>query len=378
MAGATIAKDGFDWAGPAAPKRRRSLGRVLREAIVPPRGHRVTPTSSGIALVFVGLCLGLAAYNTENNILFAALSLVTASLILSGVVCWVNFSSVQWRLETSPTYRAGEEGEVAAVVKNARERFPVYCLGFDVAFSDGPLRRRLCLGERLDPLEEARLSWTFKPERRCRAEAAIVEVSSSFPFGFLRKHVAGEKSAVVRVWPARIPYQLTRASSGGLALSGKSLRRKGPSGELVGLRDYRSGDPPRSIHWKMSAKQRKLVVKQNAAESQTMRALFVDASKALWSSEATFERLCSFAASLAEDLFLQGRLERACLAGGEWIKTTRVADLESFLDALADLEWAALPEAEPAAQAPAGSVSFAPMSGKTIGAFANGVQIAQA
>ena len=41
-------------------------------------------------LIFIGLTIGLAAYNTVNNILFAALALLIAALIMSGVVCWGN------------------------------------------------------------------------------------------------------------------------------------------------------------------------------------------------------------------------------------------------------------------------------------------------
>ena len=82
-------EDQFDWRGPGAGRGSFRIWNLF----VSPKGQRVVPTSSGMVLIVVGLCIGLAAYNTENNILFAAFSIVIASLILSGIVCWVNFTS---------------------------------------------------------------------------------------------------------------------------------------------------------------------------------------------------------------------------------------------------------------------------------------------
>ncbi len=372
-----VAEERYDWRGPAVPTKSRPLLRRLTEVVVPPKGHKALPTASGMLLLFVGLTIGLAAYNTENNVLFAALALLIAALILSGVVCWGNLLCARWRLETSNTFRVGELGDATIVLENARQRFPLFCVSFGVECpaAEGP--KRLYLKERLDPGEVTRLAWRLKPERRMKTSIRIVDVASSFPFGFLTKHLAGESETAITVWPARIDYTRTRSANAAGAQQGSSSKKRGSSGELIGIRQYEPGDAPRIIHWKVSAKQGRLMVKQSAEETQSMLSLVVDPSAYLWSSPEQFERMCSFAASLAEDLFLEGKIDQAFIVGGASVKIQRVGDLETFFDALAALSPAASSLAEqefPVAK----RIAFRPLAQSGVGAFINDVQIAQA
>ncbi len=372
-----LAEDQFDWRGPAARLRRLSLLRLFGELFIPPKGHRVVPTSSGMMLIIIGLCLGLAAYNTENNILFAALSLLLSTIILSGIVCWSNFQSARWRLESSSIFRVGETGDISIVVENAKRRFPMFCIQFDIDCLQNATERTLYLKDGLEPGESTRLLWKFQPKKRCREIIRIRDAVSVFPFGFLRKHIAGECENEIKIWPARIPYQEFRASGGGFSYQGLSTKLKGATGELVGLRNYVKGDAPRSIHWKVSAKQGRLVVKQNAAESQSLYSILVDTSSYLWQNEASFERMCSFVATLAEDLFLSGKLDSCGVAGGTSIKVNRVADLETFFDELAVIE----PVDAAASTSELNSkntIVFSPLDGGAVGAFINGFKVAQA
>ena len=372
-----VAEERFDWRGPAVETRRVSLLRKLRDQVVPPKGHKVLPTASGMLLIFVGLTIGLAAYNTENNVLFAALALLIASLILSGIVCWGNLLCARWRLETSSTFRVGEEGSATVVLENARQRFPLFCLSFGLDCEAGKGGRRLYLKDRLDPGECSKLIWRFKPERRMKTVIRMVDVVSSFPFGFLSKHLPGGCESEVTVWPARVAYARYRKSGVVGALQGRSSKRKGVSGELIGLRLYEPGDAPRLIHWKVSAKQGRLMIKQNAAETQALMSMVVDPSDYLWSNEEQFEKMCSFAASLAEDLFLESKLDQIFIVGGTSIKIQRVADLESFFDALSALEPIIASARVPDSNA-ANRIAFRPVSRGGVGAFVNDVQIAQA
>ncbi len=375
--GAQVAEERFDWRGPAAATRRRSLWRAMSEQIVPPKGHKVLPTGSGILLIFIGLTIGLAAYNTVNNVLFAALALLIASLILSGIVCWGNLLCARWRLETSPTFRVGEEGLASVVVENARQRFPLFCLSFSLSSASGDRGRSLYLQERLDPGESTTLTWRFKPDHRMRTTIRVDSAASSFPFGFLSKHLPGECEKEITVWPRRISYTRYRYANLPGSLQGRSSLKKGASGELIGLREYEKGDSIRSIHWKVSAKQGRLIVKESASETQSFYSMVVDPASFLWQDEESFERMCSFAASLAEDLFLDGKLEQVFVVGGPSVRIQRVGDLETFFDALAELE-PTEDQAQPGDAVDANRIRFKPLDKGVVGAFINEVQIAQA
>ncbi len=374
---APVAEERFDWKGPAVSNRKVPLLRKLFDQVIPPKGHKVIPTGSGMLLVFIGLTIGLAAYNTVNNILFAALALLIAALIMSGVVCWGNLLCARWRLETSSTFRVGEEGQATVVLENARQRFPLFCVSFGLKTEAADEKRRLYMKRRLDPGEEMALVWRFKPLRRMKTKIVIENAVSSFPFGFLSKFLPGECETEIRVWPKRIAYTRYRNPEVSGLLQGRSSKKQGVSGELIGLRHYEKGDAQRSIHWKVSAKQGRLIVKQNATETQSLLDLVVDPASFLWKSEDSFEKMCSFAASLAEDLFLEGKLDSCFIIGGPSIRIQRVSDLEAFFDALAEL----LPgDAVPGSQELGNTnrICFQPIKGGSVGAFVNEVQIGQA
>jgi len=116
--------------------------------------------------------------------------------------------------------------------------------------------------------------------------------------------------------------------------------RGGASNDLLALRRYQAGDSHRLIHWKASARLCRLMVRQFAAESTATYFLRIESAPELWVREEQFELMCSFAATLAEDLLPGpsggsiGRLRHSD-------RHPAVRDLESFMDQLALLEWKA-------------------------------------
>ncbi|HEY8503879.1 MAG TPA: DUF58 domain-containing protein, partial [Gemmataceae bacterium] len=59
------------------------------------------------------------------------------------------------------------------------------------------------------------------------------------------------------------------------------LRRPGTGSELLDLRDYRPGDPPKMIAWKPSARRDRLITKEFESEVPIRCTLFLDASQSV-------------------------------------------------------------------------------------------------
>jgi uncharacterized protein (DUF58 family) len=59
------------------------------------------------------------------------------------------------------------------------------------------------------------------------------------------------------------------------------LRRPGGGGELLDLRDYRPGDPPKMIAWKASARKDKLITKEYESDVPVRTMLFLDQSESV-------------------------------------------------------------------------------------------------
>lgn len=396
------------WHGPGAPERARrvfSWKTLLWSLVFPPKRHRIGVTVPGLFLIGLSLGIGTAAYNAASNILFLTLSLLLACLLLSGLLSWFNFMGVCWRVRPLGPWRAGHETMVTLDVRNTKAWLPTYGLWFDfaahprakagapppdltkekvrevlAAAEKAVTRGRIFLRERVEPRGETMLDWVHKPERRGEHTLALEAVGSFFPFGFLRKSVGTGQKITALVWPAQIDYQWHGAAVAAGGGAGRRTARAGVGEDLLALRKYASGDSHRLVHWKASARLGQLMVRQFAAESLDGFVLSLDSRAATWPRPEQFELLCSFAGTLAEDLFAAGRLQAVILNGGAPLETRRVRDLEAFLDDLARLEpLGADGRFNPARPAVARNlITFAPEGARGVTAYVDGVPTASA
>jgi uncharacterized protein (DUF58 family) len=340
--------------------------RALWFFVWPRRHERIQATVSGAVLIGLSFGIGTAAYNSASNILFIALSLLLACLILSGVLSWLNLRGVGWTLDIQPPLRAGQPAEVGLLLRNEKGFLPTYALWFE--FAAAPIRKgevarpettltgkgidvwaalkkadaeaaagTVHLRTRLDPRGEAGLSWVFTPPARGVYRLEVRSVGSLFPFGFLRKVSSADLSREVHVWPAPVDYRKL-AVAGSRKPSGElQLARAGSEGDMIALRRYESGDSHRIIHWKASARRRRLVVRQFSAQSSEACSLWLRTDADVWSRPEQFELMLGFAATLALDLFHAGRLQAAAIDRSAPVQMKRVADLESFIDRLSEV-----------------------------------------
>ena len=106
---------------------------------------------------------------------------------------------------------------------------------------------------------------------------------SSFPFGLARKTIQllPADEVIVLPRPARVDGERLR---GWLfsAWSGRDVERRkirrivDREAEIHGLRDYRSGDSPRRVHWKATARRNRLTVREYEDSAPPQLLLFVD------------------------------------------------------------------------------------------------------
>lgn len=386
-----------DWHGPGAERktlrqhwRELTWSKLLWSILYPPRGQRIMPTVSGVLLITLALGIGSAAYNTSNNILFITLSLLLACLILSGVLSALNLSRVSWRLSASPPFRVGQTGSATIQLRNRKKLLPTYGLWFEVRTKAEPKGRRLILRERLDPQGgSARLEWTWQPTQRGLEVIELTAVGSLFPFGFLRKVLSCEVRTEALVWPAPVEYQRMPVLSPTRRQAGQTVSRIGNSGDLLAVRKYNQGDSHRLIHWKATARLRQLMVRQFSSEQQEGFSIHLDSSAEVWSRPEQFELLCSFVATLSEDLYTTGRLGLVSIDLDPPLAVRGLRELEGFFDRIADLtprKPSGRPNADPlssSSSGPSGStprltLTFAPDGARGVAAYVDGQKAATA
>ena len=314
----------------------RIIPLFLRQ-ILPASALRTQMTLTGWCLVFVSLGLGAAAYNTESNILFLALSLLLSSLILSGVLSLINFKKLEWDLSAPQNLRAGETGAVEIDLVNKKTVFPSMSICFNLQSEIVAGESKVYMQNVLDAGESCKLRWHIRPQRRGQFELRLSGVQSQFPFGFLRKTIGSDLHTTVTVWPVRVAYTFQVSGGGYKASSGFYRKRPGQGSDLLNIRPYEQGDAPRFVHWKASARTGRLMIRQLAQEGEKGYSLCVDTNISKW-NEVQFERLCSLTCSLAEDLFYSGRLERIKLGDSSMQPIQTVHDLYKLFDSLSLLK----------------------------------------
>lgn len=350
-----------------------NLWRLIWLLVVPPAGHRIIPTGAGYMLILVSLGMGSVAYNASSNILFMALSLLLSSLLLSGFLSWLNFKGTRWRLHLPHRFRAGESTELQIEIANSKTFLPTYSLWFNARAEQADAVKRIYLDGRLDPGNAKQLAWAYLPQKRGVDHIAISGLESHFPFGFLKKTIGGGVAHEVLVLPERIEY--TFKSPGGRLTghSGEAVVRKSGQAELVNIRPYQRGDSQRLVHWKASARQQTLMVKQMSEENLQGYTLCLETIQSVWSDAEQFEVLCSYVASLAEDLFRQGHLIATVINDGPLTPTVRLADLQRFLEDLSQLAPVEHGNASPVSLSQ-NVITFKPGSGKHVFAYVDGEQ----
>jgi uncharacterized protein (DUF58 family) len=380
QSGRDTAAPKVDWADPGYFAGSSVVGntvRVLVQLISPPKGHRTLPTKTGSMLILITIGVGTAAFNTGQNILYLALSMMLSTLLVSGLLSWINFKGCRWRLEAGRHFRVGEESPVYLQLENTKRWLPSYDLMFKLSAVLSGVRKNLFLNQRLDRQGKTSLLWEFIPGQRGEETIRLEGLLSRYPFGFLKKTIRDSYAKTVLVWPARIPYQFSGQKAGRRWLYGHH-RRKGEGVDLIHVRGYRSGDPLRRIHWKATAKLGSLQVRETEQEHHQAFALFVDPSPNLWADAAQFEKLCSFAASLAEDLFQHDQLRTVQVAGQAKQKIGAIDDLYAFLDTLSGLERKPHEPGSGSVAVPLDTVTFLPGPNRVVIANLEGQHVGQA
>lgn len=364
-------KHWHDWTHPDFFQRsqgaeRRIIPLFMRQ-LVPARFRKTQLTFIGWVLIIVAMGIGSAAYNTSSNILFMTLSVLLSSLILSGILSQVNFLGLKWKLRAPQHLQVGEVGMAEVDVTNKKRVFPTMSVCFRVGSSASKDVEKLYLKQALSAKETSHLDWTFVPKMRGLCRVYLSGVESQFPFGFLQKVMGQEVDESVLVWPERIDFSFDPHNNGQRFLSGHTKRNAGMGNDLMNLRPYVPGDPPRLVHWKATARLGELMIRQLAQEGEAGYHLQMSPDASIWDA-ASFETLCSLVCSLAEMLHHAGRLETISVIGQPTMVIRCLRDLHDFFDVLAVLELGEI-ESVSHAHTPKNLITFRPLAEQAVAIY---------
>lgn len=308
----------------------------LKELLQPPRRLRVT--RDGRFFILMTLMAGVAAVNTGNNLLYLLLGMMLGLIVLSGILSEQQLRGLVVKRVPSGELMARSQGSLMFELTNTKRLLPSFSI--EVAeheHRDTRAMRRTALGLPPHP-KKARLWGGYKedgdpgppralvirvsPKSSIKANALAelprrglyrfngIDLVTRFPFGFFEKTRPTRGAGELLVLP-HLSSQLARALDDHEAI-GELLRAKeGRGQEFFSLREFKEGDDPRDIHWKVSARRQQLVRRTWENEENVAVSLYFynhlppslsgpELDAALESMEQAIEEVAGLAARLTQ------------------------------------------------------------------------------
>lgn len=269
------------------------------------RSIRLTP--EGVLFLFLTLLVGITALNTGNNLLYFLVALMLTLIIISGILSEWCLKGIQVEHRLPPHIFAHDPVVCRWFIRNKKSFFPAFTIKAVSLYPDmmGPQGIGIT---RVFPGSTQFQSSTLTFGRRGVFRSVAYEISTAFPFGFFEKTLSLPSSSEVVVYPKLHRLWMVQGDSL-FAGAGQEVRKKGQGPALYNVRDYQQGDDPRKIHWKISARQAKLFVKEHEIEDEHKIQIWLTNQLPLDPSPGLtveFEEAVSLAASLVHAFARKG------------------------------------------------------------------------
>ncbi len=293
-------------------------------------------TNFGLGYILMCLIVAIGATNTGNNGLYLVLASMLASMAVSGFVSRRNVRGVTCDVEAVGEVFAGRPALLKVRLENRLKSGTSQALFFLHEGLPGPLWiEPLKPGETREILVEG----TFA--RRGIVREPDAGLLSRFPLGLFRKYRRARLTREVVVFPAPDPGRVDEPPPEDSRGGRPHPRRKGSGADVRTLREFATGDDPRDIHWKQSARMRRWIVREREAERDRTMVLTVDNAAPDPSdpeSLAAFERAISRCAGQAILLLSRGAEVGFHSRGARVAPAPGRPQRARILDALARLE----------------------------------------
>jgi uncharacterized protein (DUF58 family) len=261
------------------------------------RYRSIQLTSEGTRYVLLTLAVGVAAINTGNNLLYLLLAMLLSLIVMSGLLSEQCLKQLEIRRILPEQVFANQPTIAALAIANRKPRLPTFSMKMmDVV--DGKAVDRGIHLLHLGPRASTFQSYPLLIPRRGLYAIEGIKLQTRFPFGLFVKAATFPLPSDIVVFPEVKPLPGDLVTELTALGHEQAAFRRGMGASLYNLRGYQAGDDSRAIHWKTSARQGRLVVKETEAEDQ--RRVTIALSTAVPDADRhDFEEAVSLAASLA-------------------------------------------------------------------------------
>jgi uncharacterized protein (DUF58 family) len=296
------------------------------------RSLRVMP--EGVRFLLLTLAVGMAALNTGNNLLYLLLAMMLSLIVMSGILSEQCLRHLAIRRRIPGNVFANSPAMLTLSIANRHPRLPSFSLRvLDIVEGQAVDRGIHIL--HLPAGASVSQSYPVLFTRRGRHRIEGIKLQTRFPFGLFIKGANLFLSSDLVVYPELRP--LPKRLVHDLAVLGydQAVSKRGPGVGLYNLREYQHGDDSRTIHWKTTARQSRLIVMETETEDLRQVTLALSTAVPEGRSVECFEQAVSLTASLAAYFQQQGFAVRLLVGDGEIAHGVGEPHLYRMLHALA-------------------------------------------
>jgi uncharacterized protein (DUF58 family) len=305
-------------------------------------GPRVLVPREGLICLGMMLIISIAALTGGNpdtgNMLLLVFGLMAGGFVLNGwvVVGMVTRITVSRTLPNSAA--AGSFFTVEISLHNQKRRLSSRLIEVrDLVEGEGIHAEPRVVFVRVGPRSVRSAGYQLSLPHRGLYRFGPLRVSSSFPLGIGERGQLVDQPAELFVYPAigRLLPEWQHRSRRMQEMESAAVARQGVfDDEFHGIREYRPGDNRRAVHWRSSARQASLMVREHQQHRQSDVVVVLDLCSSATASPADLEYAISFAATLCVDQAQRATAGRQrLLIAGEQLHQVDVQGAAAFREA---------------------------------------------
>ncbi len=277
-------------------------------------------------MVYAGIMffMGLGAVNSQVNLLFAIFGLMIGVLVVSWVLSRAALRKLSIRRILPEHMVVGSPTAVQYEVRNLKRFWPSCSITIgELSGSDAFSRQPQGYLLHVPPSSMATVPMQVVPIRRGVYQLDRYQLSTSFPFGFIKRAINGRQKDAVVVYPppGEVDQRLLTMFLSAERVGSRMRPRRGGNDEFYGVKEFRQGENPRWIYWRRSAHTGTLVAKEMTQVAPPRILVLVDTFVKDLSLQvrADVERVIAMAASLVSTAIDQGLAIGLCAWRDGWV-----------------------------------------------------------
>jgi uncharacterized protein (DUF58 family) len=248
--------------------------RRIRRGFKPPR--RLKITREGKLFILLTFCVGFAAINTGNNLLYLLLGMLLALIVVSSIMSELSLRNLTVVRRLPARAQVARPHLVEIEVHNHKKRIPSYAIEIEDLRAGQPADKR-CFFLKISPDSAQVAAYRRTPTKRGRDRHVGFRVATRFPFGFFEKSREIRSDGELIIYPAtdgvKLPSDQAGQHSGMQGATGRGL-----GDEILGVRPMRDGDDPRDVYWRKSTLAGQLVLRERAREMHRQVTLVLEST----------------------------------------------------------------------------------------------------